>query len=114
MYFTTWRCRVNEMMKWLDQRFGTPYRVQSRLCHSKVLRSTSFALESNDATRSLSAVSIAEVKTCKDDFVCPRGFMNRGDKECRGKCDQRECCEKGEDFEVAISAVAIDVSFERS
>ena len=45
---------------------------------------------------------VAEVKTCKDDFVCPRGFLNLGDKECRGKCDQRECCEKGECLEGAV------------
>ena len=45
------------------------------------------------------AVTVAEVKTCKDDYTCPSGFLNLGDKECRGKCDKRECCEKGECLE---------------
>ncbi|CAM9170217.1 unnamed protein product, partial [Sphacelaria rigidula] len=26
--------------------------------------------------------------------TCPSGFLNVGNKECRGKCDKRECCEK--------------------
>ena len=52
----------------------------------------------------------SEVKTCKDDFVCPRGFMNRGDKECRGKCDQRECCEKGEYLHDGMPTAVIDSS----
>ena len=37
----------------------------------------------------------AEKKTCKDDYTCPDGYLNLGDKECSGKCDRRECCEKG-------------------
>ena len=37
----------------------------------------------------------AEKETCKDDFTCPDGYLNLGDKECSGKCDRRECCEKG-------------------
>ena len=43
--------------------------------------------------------AVTEKETCKDDFKCPRGYLNRGDKECRGKCDQEECCERGEYLE---------------
>ena len=53
-------------------------------------------LDRDHDAHTLVAASVTEVKTCKDDFTCPRGFMNLGDKECRGKCDKRECCEKGE------------------
>ena len=45
---------------------------------------------------SIVCINVADKKTCKDDFTCPRGFLNVGDKECRDECDERECCEKGE------------------
>ena len=56
----------------------------------------SMLLDHDDDAHTLAAVSVTEVKTCKDDFTCPSGFLNLGDIECLGKCDKRECCEKGE------------------
>ena len=47
-------------------------------------------------------LAVTEKETCKDDFKCPDGYLNLGDKECRGKCDQRECCEESGYLENAI------------
>ena len=53
--------------------------------------------------------AVAERETCKDDFRCPDGYLNRGDKECRGKCDQEECCERGEYLEDLSRVQRLDV-----